>query len=112
MATTPKELINAQITNSTGAIAYTAPTGTRTRITAAVICNTESATPYTVDVYKVPSGDSPGAANKIINTRTLAGLESYTCPELIGQILEAGDSIDAAASTTLKLNLIVSGVEM
>ena len=38
--------------------------------------------------------------------------ETYPCPELIGQILESGDSLDADASTTLKLNFIVSGIEL
>ena len=109
---TPLELINAQITGAAAAITYTAPTGTRTRITAASICNTEAATPYTVDVYKIPSGASAAVANKIINTRTIQALETYPCPELIGQVLEAGDKLDAVASTTLKLNFIVSGVEL
>lgn len=112
MTITPKELINDQITNATGAIAYTGQTGVRTRITAAAIVNTETATPYTVDVHKIPSGDAAGAANKIINTRTIQGGETYICPELIGQILEPGDKIDAVASTTLKLNFIVSGIEL
>ena len=109
---TPLELINAQITGALAAIPYTAPTGTRTRITAAAIINTEAATPYTVDVHKIPSGDSGDATNKIINTRTIAAKESYPCPELIGQVLEPGDKLDAVASTTLKLNFIVSGVEI
>ena len=112
MATRPKELINAQITGAGGAITYTAGTGARCRITAASICNTEASTSYTVDVHKIPSGDSLGAANKIINSRTIFGGETYPCPELIGQILESGDSLDAVASTTLKLNFIVSGVEL
>ena len=108
----PLELINAQITGALAAITYTAPVGTRTRITAAAIVNTEAATPYTVDVHKIPSGASGTAANKIINTRTIQAKETYPCPELIGQVLEAGDKLDAVASTTLKLNFIVSGVEL
>ena len=109
---TPIELINAQMTDAAAAIPYTAPVGTRTRITAASIINTEAATPYTVDVHKIPAGDSAAAANKIINTRTIQAKETYPCPELIGQILEPGDKLDALASTTLKLNFIVSGVEL
>ena len=112
MATRPKELINAQITDALAAIPYTAGTGVKCRITAASICNVEAATSYTVDVHKIPSGDSGTAANKIINTRTIYGGETYPCPELIGQILEAGDKLDAVASTTLKLNFIVSGIEV
>ena len=107
-----KELINAQITAAADAINYDCPVGTKTRITAASICNTEAATPYTVNVYKIPVGDTAATANKIINTRTIQAQETYPCPELIGQILEAGDSLDADASTTLKLNFIVSGIEI
>lgn len=108
----PKELINAQITDASGAIVYTAGTGVKCRITAAAVTNTEAATSYTFNVYKIPSGGSAGASTKIINTRTIYGNETYPCPELIGQILEAGDKLDADASTTLKLNFIVSGIEL
>ena len=112
MATRPQELINAQITDAPAAIPYTAGVGVKCRITSASICNTETATAYTVDVYKIPSGDSAAAANKIVNTRTIYGGETYPCPELIGQVLEPGDKLDAVASTTLKLNFIVSGIEL
>ena len=112
MAILLKELINAQITDSTGDINYTVGTQVRCKIIAASICNTEAATSYTVNVYKVPSGSSAGVSNKIINTRTLQAKETYPCPELIGQILEVGDTLDADASTTLKLNFIVSGIEL
>jgi hypothetical protein len=112
MALTLKEAINAQITAAVAAITYTVGTGLKSRIVAASIVNTEAATSYTCNVYKIPSGDSAGAANKIINTRTIQGGETYPCPELIGQILEAGDKLDADASITLKLNFIVSVVEV
>lgn len=112
MAILPKELINAQIIDTVGTITYTPDTGVRCKITAASICNTDVASTYTVNVYKVPKGDAAGTANKIINTRTMQVGETYPCPELIGQILESGDSLDADASTTLKLNFIVSGIEL
>jgi hypothetical protein len=80
--------------------------------TAASVCNTDASTAYTVDVHKIPKDDSLGIANKIINSRSVAGGETYPCPELIGQVLETGDTLDAVASTTLKLNFIVSGVEL
>lgn len=105
-------MINAQITDAVAAITYLGQTGVETKILSASIVNTEAATPYTVNVYKIPSGGSAGAANKIINTRTIQGGETYPCPELIGQILEPSDKLDADASTTLKLNFIVSGVEL
>ena len=108
----PIELINAQITDATDAIEYTTPAGAKTRIVAAAICNSDTTTAYTVNVYKIPSGGSAGVANKIINTRTIQAKETYPCPELIGQILESGGILDADASTTLKLNFIVSGIEL
>jgi hypothetical protein len=109
MAVILKEIINAQITDTSTDITYTVPVGSKFTITAASIINTEAATPYTCNVYKIPTGDSAGAANKIINTRTISEKETYPCSELIGQILEAGDMLEADASTTLKLNFIVSG---
>ena len=103
------EAINAQITATSTDITYTVPTGSTFMVTAASIVNTEAATPYTCNVYKIPSGGSSGASNKIYNTRTIAAKESFSCPDLIGQIFEAGDMLEADASTTLKLNFIVSG---
>jgi hypothetical protein len=107
-----KEIINAQITDASGAIAHTCPAGVREKVVAAAICNTETATPYTFNAYKVPSGGSAGASTKIINTRTVQGGETYPGYHLIGQVLEPGDILDFDASTTLKLNCIVSVVEL
>lgn len=107
-----KEIINAQITDASGAIAHTCPTGVREKIVAAAICNTEAATSYTFNAYKVPSGGSAGASTKIINTRTIQGGETYPGYHLIGQVLEPGDKLDFDASTTLKLNAIISVVEI
>lgn len=112
MSVTPLEIVNKQLTTTATDVPFVSQTGTRTRITAASIINTEAATNYTATIYKIPSGDTAGAANIIINARTIVGGETYPCPELIGQILEPGDKLQGIASTTLKLNFIVSGVEI
>lgn len=81
----------------------------KTVITRARIANSDTSTAYTFTVYRVPSGGSASSANIIINARSVAPGSSDLCPELNGMVLAAGDTIQALASTTLKLNFSASG---
>lgn len=78
----------------TGALAtlHTAPSGTKERIINATITNdTGGVIPATIHIITV-SGVA-GPANKRISARNIAPGETYTCPELIGRVLEPGDFI-------------------
>lgn len=112
MSVLPKRLIGKQVTATATETSYTAPLGTRVRITAATVCNSDAATPYDLTVYKFASGGAAGADTAILNTKTIAAKDTYIISELLGHVLEPGDVIQAIASTTLKLNLFVSGVEI
>lgn len=63
-----------------------------------------SATGGTLTFKIVPSAGTAGAANTIV-TKTLAAGETYTFPEMVGQILSPGDFISElalAASTVVR----------
>lgn len=79
-----------------------APALTKRVIRAAILCNTTGA-PIAGTVYLVPSGGAPDATNSMITGRPIAAGETYTCPELVGQGLNPGGTLQASgAGLTLK----------
>lgn len=62
---------------------------TRRIIKAATITNT-TAGAIAATIYLIPSGGTAGATNTYISARPIAAGESYPCPELINQGLNAG----------------------
>jgi hypothetical protein len=100
----PKQLENAQTSQ------YTA-TNVRAIIDKATITNT-SANNVTVSVNLVTVSGSAGASNLIIDTRTIVPDETYLCPELVGQVLEAGGFISTIAGAGTSLTMRVSGREV
>ena len=66
----------------------------------------------TFSVNLVQSGGSAGNANLIIDDRAVVPGETYLCPELVGQELDAGAFISTIASNATALTLRVSGREI
>lgn len=73
---------------------HTSPALTRARICNATLTNT-TAGAVACTVHIVPTAGAPNAANQKINARPIGPGETYPCPELIGRVLEPGDSIQA-----------------
>lgn len=57
----------------------------------------------------VANGDTASNANLVLNARTIASGETYTCPELVGQTLEAGGFISTLAGAASSLVISASG---
>ena len=53
-----------------------------------------------------------GALNLIISAKSIAAGECYTCPELVGQTLEAGGFISTLAGAAASLTISASGREI
>jgi P pilus assembly chaperone PapD len=100
----PKQLENAQTSQ------YTA-TSVRAIIDKATVTNT-SASNVTLSVNLVTVSGSAGASNLIIDNRTIVPDETYLCPELVGQVLEAGGFISTIAGAATSLTMRVSGREI
>lgn len=85
--------IDAQhVPNATGALISPASGVTRLTITSATFyANVAGAT---ISLFVVPSGGSPGISNQT-TSKAFALNETYTAPELIGQSIEAGGSLQA-----------------
>lgn len=92
----PVKLGVAAITTSTSAV-YTTPSLTRALVKNIDICNNnESITE--VSVYLVPSGDSAGDSNCLLNSMKLKA--KSTIQWFGTQVLNAGDSIQVVADKT------------
>jgi predicted phage tail protein len=110
MAVTPKVLIPPKQAENAQTSQYTA-TNARAIIDKFTVTNT-SAGNVTISVNLVTSGGTAGAANLIIDTRTIAPDETYTCPELVGHVIEAGGFISTLASAGASLTIRCSGREI
>ena len=110
MAVTPKVLISPREATDTQIAQYTA-TNVRAIIDKFTVTNT-SAGAETISVNLIESGGSAGNDNLIVNARAVAPGETYTCPELVGQILDAGGIISTIASASSALTIRCSGREI
>lgn len=110
MALTTTNIIPRKLAETAATVQYTA-TGVTTVIDKFTVTNTTTSTVF-INVYLPNSGSSPAASNLVINARTLGGRETYTCPELVGQILPPGATIATQAGTASALTISASGTEM
>ena len=110
MAVTPKVLIPAKQAENAQTTQYTA-TAVRAIIDKFTVTNT-SAGNVSISVNLVTLAGAAGAANLIIDTRLLVPDQTYTCPELVGHVLESGGFISTLASAATSLTIRASGREI
>ena len=105
-----KVLIPAKIAESTQTTQYTS-TGVTTIIDKFTATN-YSASAATISVNLVTAAGSAGNENLIVKTKSLQPSETYTVPELVGQILASGGFISTIAGTGSAINIRASGREI
>jgi len=66
----------------------------------------------TLSVNLVENGGTEGNSNLVSKIRTITPNETYTFPELIGQVLEGGGFISTLASASTSLTISASGREI
>jgi hypothetical protein len=110
MAVTPKVLIPPKQAEDAQTTQYIA-TAVRAIIDKFTVTNT-SAGNVAISVNLVTVSGSAGASNLIIDARTIAPDETYTCPELVGHVLEAGGFISTLAGAATSLTIRCSGREV
>lgn len=108
MANTLIDIYNAQ-PGATDTTLYTALANTRVKILAASVVNDTTVSKY-ISFHRVPSGESAGDVNVIINQKVVGLRESVSLWELVGQVLEPGDSLSAIAETADQLTVHISGL--
>jgi hypothetical protein len=110
MAVTTKVLIPAKTAENTQTTQYTA-TNVTTIIDKFTSTN-YSATAATISVNLVTASGSAGNDNLIVKTKTLQPSETYTFPELVGQVIAASGFISTIAGTASAINIRASGREI
>tara|TARA_R110000868_G_scaffold15463_1_gene70514 strand:- start:473 stop:808 length:336 start_codon:yes stop_codon:yes gene_type:complete len=110
MTVTVKVLVPAKYAENSQTTQYTA-TGVTTIIDKFTATNI-SGSAATISVNLVTTAGSAGNTNLITKTKTLQPSEVYTFPELVGQVLSAGDFISTIAGTASAINIRVSGREV
>lgn len=107
MAVTVKTLIPSKIAEAAQTTQYVS-TGVATIIDKFTATNYDTAA-RTVSVNLVTALDTPGNNNLVVKTKTLLPSETYTFPEIVGHVLEAGGYISTVASTGTAINIRASG---
>jgi len=110
MAVTVKVLIPAKIAENAQTTQYTA-TGV-TAIIDKFTATNYSAAAATISVNLVTAADTAGNQNLITKTKTLQASETYTFPELVGQVLSPSAFISTIAGTATAINIRASGREV
>ena len=90
---------------------YTCPVNTSARVLKCTVTNDTTTAKY-ISFNKVPSGGSVGDDNLIMNQRVIGSKETYDCPEVVGQILDASDLISAVAEAASQLTVSLDIVEI
>ena len=109
MATTNTVLVESKYVENIQTTQYTA-NGVKATVLAMTLNNSGSAG-ATVSVNIVPVAGAASASNSFITTRYLAPGESYSCPEIVGQILPPSGKISAVASVASTITIRISGKE-
>lgn len=110
MTVTVKELIPRKQAENVQTTQYTALNCT-TVIDKMTATNTTSSN-VVLSVNLVASGGSATAANLVLSLRTIAPGETYSCVELVGQVLSPGGFISTLANTATALTISASGREI
>jgi hypothetical protein len=110
MAVTVKVLVPAKTAENTQTTQYTA--SNVTTIIDKFTATNYSATAATISVNLVTAASSAGNENLIVKTKTLQAVETYTFPEIVGQVLAPSGFISTIAGTASAVNIRASGREV
>lgn len=103
-----KKFVASQLLSGAAANLYQAGANEKALIGQATVCNTGT-TAYNITVHLVASGGTVANANMIIDAKQVATGVTTELTEIIGHVLEGGESIHAFADTADQLSLRVSG---
>ncbi len=110
MAVTVKAIIPAKEAENTQTQQYVA-TNCRCIIDKFTATNVNT-TNQSLSVNLIASGGTASNSNLIVDARMIAPGETYTFPELVGQVLDSGSSISTIASAAASLTIRASGREI
>lgn len=101
-------LVEAKYAENSQSTQYTAAAATKVIIDKFTVSN-GTAGAVTLAVNLVASGGAAGGANLVLPAYSVAAGAVYTCPELVGHVLHAGDFISTLAGAATSLVIRVDG---
>lgn len=110
MAVTVKNIIPRKQAENAQTLQYTA-LNCKTIIDKFTVTNTSAAN-VLFSTNLVPELGAAGNDNLVLKSRAIAPNETYTCPELVGQTLEANGFISTLAGAAAALTISASGREI
>ena len=110
MTVTAKAIIESKQAENAQTQQYSAD-NCRTIIDKFTATNT-SAGVVSLSVNLIPASGSFGDGNLIVKTKSLAGGETYTFPEIVGHVLNQGGTISTLASAANSVTIRASGREI
>jgi hypothetical protein len=63
----------------------------------------------TISVFLPASGEAASASNCVLSAKSINAGDTYLCPEMVGQVLEAGGTIVTNAGTATAITISASG---
>ena len=112
MTVTARNLVPAKLIEDSQTTQYTVPSNITAVIIDKFTATNISGSTATISVNLVTGSDTPGNQNLINKNKSLSASETYTFPELVGQILPTTAYISTIASATSAINIRVSGREV
>ena len=112
MTVTARNLVPPKLVENSQTTQYTVPSNITAVIIDKFTATNTSASTATISVNLVSALDTPGNKNLINKSKSLTASETYTFPELVGQILTTADYISTIASAASAINMRVSGREV
>jgi hypothetical protein len=112
MTVTARNLVPPKLVENSQTTQYTVPTNITAVIIDKFTATNISGSTATISVNLVSALDTPGNPNLINKNKSLSASETYTFPELVGQILTTADYISTIASAASAINMRVSGREV
>lgn len=110
MGVTVKNIVPRKQAENAQTVQYTAQ-GCKTIIDKFTVTNTSAAN-VAFSVNLIAASGTASDANLVMKTRYIAPNETYTCPELIGQVLEDGGMLSTLAGAATSLTISGSGREI
>lgn len=110
MTVTAKALIESKQAENAQTTQYTA-TNLRTIIDKFTVTNTTGGA-VVFSINLVPSGDTAGDDNLMLDAKSIGAGLTYTCPEVVGHTLNSGDFISTLAGAATSLTIRASGREI
>lgn len=112
MTVTARNLVPAKLIENTQTTQYTVPSNITAVIIDKFTATNISGSTATISVNLVTGSDTAGNQNLINKNKSLSSSETYTFPELVGQILPTYAFISTLASASSAINIRVSGREV